>query len=169
MTKTHFRKVYKSDHLGQADIEDLQENGSDLIFTISHVRQEMGVSVAGRKGNHNIAYFSEKIKPMVLNATNAKIIRQFTGSSFVEDWKNVRIRLYIDPSVRMKGETVGGVRIDSRQPAAQKPFIEQGTEQWKRAVSSFMQNGNLDAVNRHMTIPPEAESIIISEATNAKG
>ena len=73
--KTHYRKVFKSDHLGQADIEDYQENGSNLIFTIKHVKQEIGVAVAGRKGNHNIAYCNEPIKPIVLNATNSVVVR----------------------------------------------------------------------------------------------
>lgn len=163
--KTHYRKVYKSDHLGQADIEDFMESGSDLIFTISHVKQEYGVTVAGRKGNHNIAYFAEGVKPMVLNATNAKIVRGFSGSTFVEDWKEIRVQLYIDPSVKMKGETVGGVRIATRQPPAQKPFIQQESEQWKRAVAAYKRDGNLNAVKKHMTVPAEAEKIIAQEAS----
>ena len=76
--KTHYRKVFKSDHLGVPDLEDLVEQGQKLIFTIREVKQEVNVSVAGRKGNHNIAYFKEQIKPLVLNATNAKIVKKFT-------------------------------------------------------------------------------------------
>ena len=38
------------------------------------------------------------------------------GSPFVEDWKNVVIELYVDESVRMKGEVVGGVRIKEEPP-----------------------------------------------------
>ena len=164
-SKTHFRKVYKSNHLGQADIEEFTEAGTALNFTISHVKQEYGVSVAGRKGDHNIAYFTENIKPMVLNATNAKVVRGFAGSSFVEDWVNIPVSLYVDPSVRMKGDVVGGVRINNRQPPAQKPFIEQNSDAWKRAIASYNQNGNLNAVKKHMTVPPEAEALIIKEAT----
>ena len=55
--KTHYRKVYKSDHLGVADLEEMMEEGSDLILTIREVKQEIGARVAGRKGDHNIAYF----------------------------------------------------------------------------------------------------------------
>lgn len=110
--KTHFRKVYKSDHLGVADLEDLIEGKIPLIFTVSHVKQEYNVPVAGRRGNYNIAYFQEKIKPLVLNATNSRIMKNHAGGSpFVEDWCNIRIRLYIDSNVKMKGEVVGGVRI----------------------------------------------------------
>jgi len=116
MDKHHFRKVYKSDHLGVADLEDLIEAGASLVFTIKHVKQEINATVAGKKGNFNIAYFLENIKPLVLNATNAKQIKTFTGSSFVEDWNNVKIELYCDEMVKMKGEVVGGVRIRKLQP-----------------------------------------------------
>jgi len=111
--KTHYRKVFKSDHLGVADLEDMIEAKTALIFTISHVKQENNVAVAGRKGNYNIAYFQEKIKPLVLNAGNSKIVKNLAGGSpFVEDWCNIRLRLFIDSNVKMKGEIVGGVRID---------------------------------------------------------
>ena len=114
--KHHFRKVYKSDHLGVADLEEFLEDGKKLIFTIKQVKQEVNATVAGKKGSFNIAYFVEPIKPLVLNATNAKQIKTFTGSSFVEDWVNVKIELYCDELVKMKGEIVGGVRIKQVQP-----------------------------------------------------
>ena len=47
--KTHYRKVLKSDHLGVADLEEFLEEGKSLVFTIKQVKQEYGVSVAGRK------------------------------------------------------------------------------------------------------------------------
>lgn len=114
--KTHFRKVYKSDHLGVADLEDYLEEGKRLVFKIKQVKQELGVTVAGKRGDFNIAYFEENIKPLVLNATNAAVLKGFSGSSFVEDWKGLLIELYIDNMVKMKGEIVGGVRIQKKQP-----------------------------------------------------
>lgn len=115
--KHHYRNVFKSDHLGSADLEDLIEQGSNLIFTISHAKQELGAKVAGKKMDANVVYFKENIKPMVVNATNGKIIKSFTGSSFVEDWNNVVVELYIDENVRaVSGGTTQGVRIRPIQP-----------------------------------------------------
>lgn len=123
--KHHYRAIAKSDHLGVADLEDFIEEKRQLIFIIREVKQEMNVSVAGKKGNFNIAYFKDKIKPLVLNQTNSKIIKTFAGGSpFVEDWKDMPIELYIDESVKMKGELVGGVRIRPVQPKAKtKPGV----------------------------------------------
>jgi hypothetical protein len=116
--KTHYRKVFKSDHLGVADLEDLIESKTPLAFTIKHVKQEYDVMVAGRKGNFNIAYFNEQIKPLVLNATNSKTMKKLAGgSAFIEDWKNIRVTLFIDKSAKLKGEVVGGVRISPNAAA----------------------------------------------------
>ena len=124
MEKHHFRKVFKSDHLGIADLEDLIEDKKPLIFTIKQVKQQLSTLVAGKKIDANIAYFVEPIKPMVLNATNSKQIKLFTGSSFVEDWNNVLVELYIDDTVKMKGDVVGGVRIRQIQPRKkEKPLF----------------------------------------------
>lgn len=61
MSKTHYRKVFKSDHLGSADLEEFLEDGKKLVFTIKEVKQEIGATVAGKKINANIAYFVEKL------------------------------------------------------------------------------------------------------------
>lgn len=144
MNKSHFRKVLKSDHLGIADLEDLIEENKPLIFTIKEVKQEYKVTVAGKKGDFNIAYFVEQIKPLVLNATNAKQLKYFAGNSpFVEDWKNIIVELYIDENVKMKGEVVGGVRIKPIQPKLkpkEKPFFnESNFEKAHKADATFPQ------------------------------
>ena len=128
MSKSHYRNVFKSDHLGSADLEDFIEQKQSLIFTIKQVKQEKGTRVAGKVGDFNIAYFVEPIKPLVLNVTNSKIIKTFTGSSFVEDWQNVLIELYIDEKVKsVTGGTTQGVRIRPVQPKAKttKDFFSQ--------------------------------------------
>lgn len=138
--KHHYRNVFKSDHLGSADLEDLIEQGHNLIFTISHARQELGAKVAGKKMDANVVYFKENIKPMVVNATNGKIIKSFTGSSFVEDWNNVLVELYIDEKVRaVNGGTTQGVRIRPIQPQikTKKDFTSDMFERAKKAGATI--------------------------------
>lgn len=125
--KHHYRNVFKSDHLGSADLEDMIEQGKKLIFTIKEVKQEIGAKVAGKKGDFNIAYFNEPIKPLVLNATNSKQVKAFAGGTpFVEDWKNILVELYIDENVKaVAGGTTQGVRIKPIQPnlSSNKPIF----------------------------------------------
>ena len=164
--KTHYRRVFKSDHLGVADLEDFTEAGSNLIFTIDHVNQEFGAKVAGKTINANIAYFKEDIKPLVLNATNSKIMKSFAnGSAFVEDWKNIPVRLYIDASVKMKGDIVGGVRINP-VPVMPKQELLPDTKNWQNAIAAYKRDGNIDAVKKRLIVSPENEELIKQAAEN---
>lgn len=159
--KTHYRKVFKSDHLGVADLEDLLETGADLIFTITHVNQEFGTKVAGRNIDANIAYFKEKIKPLVLNSTNSKTMKGLSGgSSFVEDWVNIRVQLYIDPSAKLKGEVVGGVRINPNSPVAQRKALPASGQAFDNAVAALKRDGNLDKVLARVDVTDEVAELI---------
>lgn len=166
--KTHYRKVFKSDHLGVADLEDYLETGSNLIFTISHVNQEIGAKVAGKKINANIAYFKENIKPLVLNATNSKTMKDLTGSCFIENWNNVTVQLYIDRDAKLKGEIVGGVRVSPRRVKTEKPEItKQKPQMWDNAKKAFIRDGNFNCVLERASISEENKKLMIEEISNA--
>lgn len=167
--KHHYRNVFKSDHLGSADLEDLIEKGEKLVFTIKEVKQytlnpnikTSGVVVAGKRISANIAFFNEKIKPLVLNATNSKVVKSFTrskeypnGSPFVEDWKNLIVELYVDDNVQMKGEKTQGVRVRPMQPRIEKPkpvFTKDNFEKAKAA------NATIDVIKSRYIVSAEIE------------
>ena len=167
VAKTHFRKVFKSDHLGVADLEDMVEAKSNLVFTISHVNQEMGVRVAGKKGNFNIAYFNESIKPLVLNATNSKVVKKLAGgSSFIEDWKGLTVQLYIDPTAKYAGEIVGGVRINPNAPQLQRAFITpENPTSWANAKEAYKRDGNFDKVLERADISQENQMELVKQCS----
>lgn len=142
--KDNYRNVYKSDHLGAVDLEEFIEAGKSLVFTIKEVRQEMGAKVAGKKGDFNIAYFVEPIKPWVLNSGNAKIVRSFAGSTAtnsVSTWKNIPVELYVDHNVKFGSDIVSGVRVKPIKPTL-KPkekafFTEANFEKAKAAGATI--------------------------------
>lgn len=162
--KTHYRKVFKSDHLGQADLEDFIESGSNLVFTIHHVSQEIGAKVAGKKINANIAYFVESIKPLVLNATNSATMKKLTGSSFLEDWSNVPVQLYIDPNVKMKGDIVGGVRISPKAVKVKQQLTRDNAKMWNNAIVAYKRDGNFNKVLERVNISNEDMQSIVDQA-----
>lgn len=162
--KTHYRKVFKSDHLGQADLEDFIESGSNLVFTIHHVSQEIGAKVAGKKINANIAYFVESIKPLVLNATNSATMKKLTGSSFLEDWSNVPVQLFINPDVKMKGEIVGGVRISPKAVKVKQQLTRDNAKMWNNAIAAYKRDGNFNKVLERVNISNEDMQAIADQA-----
>lgn len=114
--KTHYRKAFNSPYLSSADIV----GPTDL--TISHVVLS-GDASKKSKDVFNTAYFvekelraGEKLKPMILNATNSKTLYTLTGSHFLEDWINVRVKIYVQDNIRFGRDTVEGLRIDHRPP-----------------------------------------------------
>jgi len=165
--KTHYRKVFKSDHLGVADLEELQELGKALIFTIAFVNQEMGAKVAGKKIDANIAYFKEAIKPLVLNATNSKVMKDLTNSSFVDDWKNITVQLYIDKDAKLMGERVGGVRVSPKRVQAQKQqVVPENVKVWTNAKKSYLETKSFENVLKRAEISKENQSKMIAECEN---
>jgi len=164
--KTHYRNVFKSDHLGVADLEELIEKGTKLIFTIKEVKQYVltgernsGIVVAGKRISANIAFFKEDIKPMVINAINGKTIRSFVpnNSPMVEDWKNISIELYIDPTIKMKGETVGGFRIKPKQPQLKKPNLVPSMPEWNKAIEWLKKDGTIEGIKKRYDLTVENE------------
>lgn len=139
--KTHYRKVFKSDHLGSADLEEMLEEKKRLIFTVEKVTQEYQTKVAGKKIDANIAYL-KGAKPLVLNATNSKTMAKMMGSKFVEDWAGAVIELYIDPNVKMKGEMVGGVRIKPDKATNEKPKLTPDNKNWPKAMTAVQMEGS---------------------------
>jgi len=165
--KTHYRKVFKSDHLGVADLEDFKEAGSNLIFTISHVKQEQGAKVAGKTIDANIAYFNEKIKPLVLNATNSKTMRTLTGSCFVEDWCNIPVMLYIDKTAALKGQVVGGVRISPNAVQKKKKEVTPtDSAMWAKVKAAYMRDGNFNSALEKVEISEANMQLMMRECNN---
>ena len=112
MSNTHWKIAFDPNYLGGWDLEP----GEDKILTIDYVRREECTFEGGRKEMHNVAHFVEKAKPMVLNATNCRMLTKLMGDPYIDHWKG-RIQIYFDPTVKGKsGETTGGLRIRPKLP-----------------------------------------------------
>lgn len=149
-TKTDWRKFRKSTHLASADLDAMETDGNPLIFTIKEVKFETGVDVSGTKMDGVFCYFVEPIKPLKLNSTNNKILAGFAKKNgligkechIIENWKGMRIELFVDHNVKMMGAITDGVRIKPIQPvdASKKPiFTEANFEAAKTAKATIEQ------------------------------
>lgn len=94
--------------------EDIDGLG-DVKVTIAKVRKHANVEFEqGRK--KEVAYslgFEGKQRELLLNSTNRKTITAMFGPE-IKDWKGKSITLYIDPNVKLKGQTVKGIRIRNK-------------------------------------------------------
>lgn len=138
---THYRKVFDSPYLSSMDVVE------PIVLTIARVTQEADKTKKS-KDTFNTAYFAErfirpgeKLKPMILNATNSKAVAKIVGSPFIEDWGNARVMVYVEKGIKFGREIVDGLRI---MPAPDRKVITPDNEKmWNAAKSAFLRDGNL--------------------------
>jgi len=162
--KTHYRKAFDAPYLSSADIVE------PTVLTIKNV-QLLPDKTKKTKDKFNTAFFIEKeirpgeeLKPMILNATNSRTMRNLTGSAFIDDWNNIPVTVYVDKNVRFGRNTVEGLRISTEAPRLRKPELLPQTQAWDRAIAAYHREGNLNSVKRHMEISAENEAALIAEA-----
>lgn len=113
----HYLKARNSNFLAGVDLEVFDTEGNSNTLTIKDVRYEKNIDVNGRKKPEAIVmYFEEEYaKPLIVNTTNSKIIKNQTGIIDATKWIGFSIEFFFDLSVKMrisKTETIkGGIRI----------------------------------------------------------
>jgi hypothetical protein len=160
--KTHYRKAFNSPYLSSADIVE------PTVLTVAYVALEID-QTKKTKDLFNTAYFvekeirqGEKLKPMILNASNSKTLSTIAGSAFIDDWQNLRITIYVDQNVRFGKETVEGLRISPHVPE-KKTLTPENSKMWEGAKNRYKADGNLDKVLEKVSISEEHKAQLIAE------
>lgn len=164
--KTHYRKAFDSPYLSSADITE------PTTLTVARVALDTD-KTKKTKESFNTAYFAErelrpgeKLKPMILNATNSKTMKALTGSAFIEDWVNVSITVYVDPSVKFGRDTVEGLRISPKAPG-KKVLTPANTQAWDNAKAAYKRDGNLTKVLARVEMSDDHQLQLIAECEEA--
>lgn len=155
--KTHYRKAFHSPYLSSADITE------PTILTIAYVRLESDKTKKSRD-LLNTAFFVEKeirkgeaLKPMVLNATNSKMLASIASSPFIEDWQNIQIVVQVVSGIKFGRETVDGLRIARVSHAQQNNAIPDGYKDFEAEHLSVLtheaQYGLGRLVEAHSKLP----------------
>ncbi|UBB18323.1 hypothetical protein [Comamonas odontotermitis] len=160
--KTHYRKAFDSPYLSSADIVE------PTVLTVARVSLEAD-KTKKTKDLFNTAFFAErdlrpgeKLKPMILNATNSKTMRQLTGSPFIDDWQNIRITVYVDHNVRFGKESVEGLRISPFTPE-KKVLTPANAKGWENAKTAYRRDGHLGQVLARVDMSAEHQEQIARE------
>ena len=112
MALTHWKKLTNPDYLGAYSIED----GKDLILTIAQVRLETVIGADGKKDECMVCYWQENQKPMILNATNAKMIQKLLGTPYIENWSGHKVQIGTE-KVKAFGDVVDALRVRKKLPS----------------------------------------------------
>lgn len=163
--KTHFRKAFNSPYLSSADIV------GPTTLTVARVALEPD-KTKKTKDVFNTAYFAEreirpgeKLKPMILNATNSKTLSVLAGSAFIDDWTGIKVTIYVDKNVKFGKEVMEGLRISPTAPV-EVWLTPDVTKAWESAKRAYKRDGNLDAVTARMQISAEHQEQLIKECSD---
>lgn len=159
MEKTHWKKVFNSDYLGSCDLED----GKDLKAVIKNVTVQKVKGTDGKQKDCNVATFTDSaLKPMILNATNCKVVKSFAKSAYINDWNQIAVQIYIKGDVQAFGDITEGLRIRTTQPTVAKPRLVPGTEAWPNAIKFLAGDGTMEKIKAKYDISSEDEELLIS-------
>ena len=159
-TKTHWKKVFNSDYLGSCDLED----GKDLKAVIKSVTVRKVKSTDGKEQDRNVASFTDsKLKPMILNATNCKVVKKFAKSSFINDWNNIPIQIFVKDDIRAFGDVTEGLRIRDIQPVMGKQKLTKKMPAYQNAVKYLSEGKPIADIEKKYDIS-EVREDLISEA-----
>lgn len=93
----------------------------EKVLTISRVVREQVKSNTGQISEKPVAYFVEPdVLPMVLNATNCKVIEQLYETGNIYDWIGKKIQVFAT-STKVAGEQVPCLRVRKIIPKSQQP------------------------------------------------
>lgn len=121
MSKTHWRTLYNPDYLGAyALVNSTTGKYADIIATIASVRVENVVGADGKREDCMVMRFVERdTKPMIVNATNAKMMEKLFHTPIIEDWAGRKIQIGVE-SVKAFGDVVDALRIRKFLPREQE-------------------------------------------------
>jgi len=155
--KTHWKKAFKSDYLSSSDID-----GQELKLTIKHVKYQECLTQSGKKFC-NVAHFVESgYKPMILNVTNTKQVKKFSGNkTHLEDYNNIKVQIYVDARVKFAGDFVEGLRIRDKQPTIEKKLTPLTEDKIEGAVKFIKGGKTMNDLKQHYSFDKATEDKIL--------
>lgn len=147
----------KSSYLGSWDLPSFE----NIQLTIKEVKKHM---TSGLKDNEiaNIIYWIEKgYKPMILNATNAKMLRALTGSPFINDWAGHKIELRVEKDIKAFGGVHDGLRIVNKKIKVELPLLDSKHPKYDEILGRIVDgSAKLDVVSKYYKISDEFKDAI---------
>lgn len=161
--KTHWKKKYNYDYLGDYSLPD----GKDIVLTIKSTRNVDVKDDNGRESSCFVCDFQENydwVKPMILNRTNCRTIGDLY-CPWIEDWPGLKIQIGIEKGVRAFGKVVDALRVRKIKPRTTKPDLKPNTENWNHAVTYMKTSGaNISKVKGKYNLTKVNETKLKKEA-----
>ena len=157
MAKTNFRQIVNPDYLGSYSLDNQQNGYIEKMGTIVRCELKDVVDASGKA--KRIVAQTDQGKPMIIKATNGKVLQSITKSRYFEDWNNVPVIFYVELDVKSPQGRVDALRLkpQTAQTTA-KPTLVIGTDIYNQAKAA-VEAGTFDLAKLqvHYIITPEVQ------------
>lgn len=144
-TKTHWKKLHDPNFLGSYSLADDAGNFIDKVVKFTSIAKSEVKCEDGKEAEKIVAQVLND-KPMVINATNAKMLTKLFNSAFIEDWLNKPVTLTVK-KIKAFGELVDALRVGATLPTpAALPDFNPDNAQWQTMIDAIS-GGKNSAVN----------------------
>lgn len=157
MAKTNFRQIVNPDYLGSYSLDNQQNGYFEKAGVITKCELKEVVDASGKA--MRIVAQTDQGKPMIIKATNGKVLQKITKSRYFEDWNNVPVVFYVELDVKSPQGRVDALRLKPQSAASvSKPLLVIGTDIFNQAKAA-VEAGTFDLAKLkvHYTITPEVQ------------
>jgi hypothetical protein len=160
MKKTHWKKIDNPNYLGAYSLMDGEKK--EIITTIEKVIKE---DVKNERGTDTcrVAYLTGGHKPMILNATNSKIIERIYGTPYIEDWAGKEITIYI-AKIKSFGEEIECLRIKNNKPKVLPELLPTDKENWNKVIQALNNGYKIDQIKTKWKLSQENQEKLLTES-----
>lgn len=139
--KTHFKKLKNPDYIGSWDLMD--ENGTikNRVVKIILIEKRQVFDGNGKSEELPVAVL-DQFKPLILNASNLKMIAKVLQSNFIEDWAGKSIELTVK-KIKAFGDIHDAIRVVQSAP---KTEVIKSADQWRKDVENCKTKAELTAL-----------------------
>ena len=158
---THWKKLENPNYLGAYSIDP----NKDLTVTIEKVVREQVIGLNNKKEECSVAYLKGQ-KPMVLNATNQKMITKVIGTPYIEQWAGKQITLYVAHIKAFGEDNVECLRIRQTVTPTVLPELKNtDTANWDKVVTAMKQGYSIDQVRTRWIVSDVNAQLLKQEST----
>lgn len=157
-SKTHWKKLQHPDYIGAYELMD-GTGDKELVVLIEKISRKVVKGPDGKEEECTVAQLQGQ-KPMILNATNQKIMAKLFGSPFIEDWAGRPMTLYV-AKVKAFGDVVDALRVRDKPPVVSLPSLAPGHPKWEGAKKALSEKSTtIEAIKKSYSLTPEHQKLL---------
>lgn len=159
-SKTHWKKLVNPDYLGAYSLLP----GEEMILTIKNLKRDKVKGSGGKEQECTICFFTENVKPMILNRLNSKVISNIYQTPYIEEWEGKKIQIFVE-KVQAFGEWVEALRVRPFIPGTNIPLLPADGKHYDNAVAHLKKEGSsIEDLRKHYTISDVMEAKLKKDA-----